>query len=1680
MNVTPIYQLGYFIPNMVIGSNLDLDQNRFTTIENQLYNLYNIFGNGVVARFDASGAKLPSWNLSSVANAASIQISEGSGHISFIYTETVASFKLNLSLPAGATTVTFYIYAIKTSTSPVDKSVEFISSVTQINDPVNYICLGTATLSFDSNGNPLVSVTNTGRQEISLYGSLTSLVSNHLHIGGANNPSPIDLSKHVTGFLSSENIDQLDLSKVTSGTLDANRLPQIDHNTLQNIGTLTHAQIDSLLAAIQASDNYPAENYNISDYGIVNRLQIILALKKQTGFFNIDGDQLNTIFYLPYTQLDGFVDYSATNASVDNNIHRVYGLTGVARQANMLKVDTAQEFQAALFYAQDSITNPATQNVTVTGIGTTSTPGSINNPYGVAGSATTIFVANFEDGYISSFDYNGNFIQRTRSFDTINNVEIQNPQALWYDNSTDLLYIADTFNNRIVVSDSQFVLKSLIGANNGNGAPGGNFNNGFVFGFRLPKGVHGIGKTFYVADSGNNQIQKFEWNTIGVSYSLKNVFNVTKTGSPYSSIQGLVYLDDLNDPRGLAVTSFGGLNYLYVTDYYNQRVLCGIDSNNSYTVHQILGENSGGFGIANTNLISVVPASTVGGVGAGFTFYTTINGSISTIGIASGGSNYSNLDKFFISYNGVLNYNRYFNVYTNGGSISTAFVSYGISTINNLGFNHPSDVEVFTSGNRFNLLISDTDNSRIISYRGFSGVGLGSTNNQMVFNYTFGTQGTQSNTSSLIYFNRPTGIFAQQGFTSLLVADTLKNKIHSLSTNFAQNTISGITTFEFGTRDENLSSGGVQLTKPVGYYTISTSFLDFCEPNSNWYFGDVGVANTCVQAEVTTRFNFCLIPQYSIIDQDYVAFAFKTQNETSSYNLGFISCYFIYNGGQQILFDANSFTSPSNNIRISSYVAVNSAADNWYTGILPIQSFGMISSPTIFGFGYIWTLPPKSANVRFKANQLPSGLLNQNNYGYVENEQVRLGATDDSVFIFNKNKFATPGTYVYRFDTGATGAARFEYTIFNFKTNNETILFSFRIANTLNEINVAAFTNFNGNGICFSGQLNSFTSGGTAIEGRYIDIQVRFASLNREFSPILSEIILFYSVLGQLAAFSYDTNIDNPAQLGYPRYKWSLGTEQNLNVTLVENTTTDEYEISILNTSNVGDYNYLSWSDQNFYSADLSLNQSSVTEESLIDIKDVYIPPYQIFSKESPQSELNNAQHFIEDVNLGYFIADTENDRLLQFDLSGKFVKAIQGNITLPRVQRDFVLLGSYYNTKIKTLFVTFSQYFINGENYLQNMFLNINNTNYSLNNPSYFFVNNSGKHKPNASAQSATFYIVATSQMDSIISAYSSSTILQINSPLETFLLNSPSSDDNEPENYTITFDTTSFPEFSPLSNLGVGTILGGTSNQAIQISDPQFFYINQTGDINTTLIAYNSSSTTQFNIPVQVQEIYFDNIFKPININIPNSNILVLSCVGNYAMRTYDLNFNLISKVPYTIFNFNEKLGGSAVALDSTSNIPDMYLVSQVGFANTIIGSVSIFKSSTNTFVNTYQYKGYDAVKSIVKNTNFSTILYDREANGLRSRIIETTPSGAVVNSYNNIFSKPTSITLKENNSYYITDNQGSTGPIFDRVFVLDFDTNGTSGTGLAGANTSGSSDNQSGGSSESGAGAPAGEGR
>jgi hypothetical protein len=96
----------------------------------------------------------------------------------------------------------------------------------------------------------------------------------------------------------------------------------------------------------------------------------------------------------------------------------VYGTTGLARQSNVIKVDTTQDFKTALFYAEDSIPNPTVSNIEVTGVTTTPVAGTLNIPYGLTGSANTIYISSAQDSFVSSFSTTGVYRNRRIDFDS--------------------------------------------------------------------------------------------------------------------------------------------------------------------------------------------------------------------------------------------------------------------------------------------------------------------------------------------------------------------------------------------------------------------------------------------------------------------------------------------------------------------------------------------------------------------------------------------------------------------------------------------------------------------------------------------------------------------------------------------------------------------------------------------------------------------------------------------------------------------------------------------------------------------------------------------------------------------------------------------------------------------------------------------------------------------------------------------------------------------------------------------------------------------------------------------------------------------------------------------------------------------------------------------------------------
>ena len=309
MGNTPIYGFGYIEPNQDLSENIDLDELRFKAIENQMYNLYQIFKNGIIE----DDPSVPSWRIQTYSNEfklTKITISSGKGFVSYKAGNTSVSKDVTLpTIPATVGISKVYVYAYENANTAVTGDVDFVASLTQINDTVNYIALGYLEIDVASN---LINLFETNRQDITLFSTLSYLIKNHKHIGGTGNPSPIDLSSEVKNQLTSENISSIDASKITTGILDSARLPIINHNNLEDKGNLSHDQLETALLAVVNND----ANDKMSDLSIANRLQMLVALKKSggVGFTFIDSTQINTLTYVP-----GIFPNTSTNSSTGNS-----------------------------------------------------------------------------------------------------------------------------------------------------------------------------------------------------------------------------------------------------------------------------------------------------------------------------------------------------------------------------------------------------------------------------------------------------------------------------------------------------------------------------------------------------------------------------------------------------------------------------------------------------------------------------------------------------------------------------------------------------------------------------------------------------------------------------------------------------------------------------------------------------------------------------------------------------------------------------------------------------------------------------------------------------------------------------------------------------------------------------------------------------------------------------------------------------------------------------------------------------------------------------------------------------------------------------------------------------------------------------------------------------------------
>lgn len=301
------------------------EMQRWETLDAQLYGLFSVMGNGII----------DGWELSSY-NGLSMVVTPGKGHVAFVSVESTQNTILDLT-PSSWN----YIYAILDRTSYWTKLVTFSAFVAPTSNP-STLYLGKVLT--DANGIVSGNIDTSGRTELGFIGLIKSLVADHRHIGGTNNPSPIDLSSEVQGVLGIDNIPDIDASKIQTGVIDSDRLPLIDHKTkLTGVGSLTHAQLDSFV------EQFSIENQKLmGEVSTTNLLQLILAIKHV--YPDIDEFLVNEIAFIPGVSPNDYIDTDNTTAIVDTRTymeggqHTITGTPSVGTKAYTKIWDSEADF----------------------------------------------------------------------------------------------------------------------------------------------------------------------------------------------------------------------------------------------------------------------------------------------------------------------------------------------------------------------------------------------------------------------------------------------------------------------------------------------------------------------------------------------------------------------------------------------------------------------------------------------------------------------------------------------------------------------------------------------------------------------------------------------------------------------------------------------------------------------------------------------------------------------------------------------------------------------------------------------------------------------------------------------------------------------------------------------------------------------------------------------------------------------------------------------------------------------------------------------------------------------------------------------------------------------------------------------------------------------------------------
>lgn len=334
MGSTRHFGIGFFDFGTPLGTDFSgqVEIDRFVFLDRMLFGLMSIFGNGVVS----------GWTLTA-QEAFTVSINEGFGNINFMSGRTTFPSTVD-SIPANSTV---YIYAKTKAITTFTEEVEFLfhSSSTLAESDFNFLLLSKVT----AGATGIESIDDTVRQEIGFIELIKAAIRLHKHRGGSLNPSKIDLASEVKGQLPSFRIADFDAEKLSTGTLSLPRIPLLDHQDLQNVGLLGHAQLDTFVKTLEASNTEL-----FGEIGTANLLQLIIAAKliyedPDSAFFTgtqIDENMIDEFVVIPGITSNDRIDFDNSTATIDVEQHFIKGVPPTTGTSFFVTFDTALAWRA--------------------------------------------------------------------------------------------------------------------------------------------------------------------------------------------------------------------------------------------------------------------------------------------------------------------------------------------------------------------------------------------------------------------------------------------------------------------------------------------------------------------------------------------------------------------------------------------------------------------------------------------------------------------------------------------------------------------------------------------------------------------------------------------------------------------------------------------------------------------------------------------------------------------------------------------------------------------------------------------------------------------------------------------------------------------------------------------------------------------------------------------------------------------------------------------------------------------------------------------------------------------------------------------------------------------------------------------------------------------------------------